>query len=176
MLIQEADGDTPTSPRPFPAQYTLRLLDGGMGEIASETFECHYGMDVDAIDLDGDKVPEFAVRLHVGPAVGASVQELKVLRLRDGYLEQVVSMPLAGQAGPSQGWWYNIQYVKRSRRGNVDIRLTLDHGPLEGWDAYVPKDHTRLIRLAKSHTTAEFDQASPCLKGPPEIADSDNGD
>ena len=68
-------------------------LQSGVGEvIASHSFAAHYGIHVDAIDLDGDGVPEFVVQAHIGPATGPAIKELTVLRFRpigsdSGFLE-----------------------------------------------------------------------------------------
>ncbi len=124
----------------------LVVYDQDMREITSRVYECNYGMDVDAIDLDMDGVPEFVVSLHLGPAIGPAIRELKVLRLRDAFLEEIVSVPLAGQAGPNQGWWYDIEYERVGARG-VRVRMTLHHDQLDEWSSYLPQTHCYRISV-----------------------------
>ena len=132
--------------------HRLFIYDGNMSEITSEVFRCHYGMTVDAIDLDGDSVPEFVALLHVGPAMGPSIKELRVLRLNGGFLEEIVQVLLAGQAGPSQGWWYEVTYEK-DRSAQVTVRLALHHDPLGEWAPFLPK--TRYYRIVVRSQEAE---------------------
>jgi hypothetical protein len=125
--------------------HRLSIYDSNWVEIASEVFRCHYGMTVDAVDLDGDSVPEFVVSLHLGPATGTSIKELKVLRLNGGFFEELLQLPLAGQAGPSHGWWYELSYEKNSSSAPAVLSLVLHHEPLEEWATFLPK--TRNYRI-----------------------------
>jgi hypothetical protein len=143
--------------------HRLVVYDRNMREIASEVFDCHYGMNVDAVDLDGDSIPEFVLRLHLGPAVGPAIKELKVLRLNGDCLEEITSIPLAGQAGPEQGWWYDVEYEKSSGSG-VTVRLDLCHDSLGKWVANLPK--TRRYRIAIGpHETRIFSESDKTSEG-----------
>jgi hypothetical protein len=141
--------------------HRLSIYDSNMNEITSEVFRCHYGMTVDAVDLDGDSVPEFVAFLHVGPATGPSIKELRIIRLNGSFLEEIAHVPLAGQAGPSQGWWYNVIYEKdRCRR--VTVLMRLQHDPLGEWATFLPR--TRFYRITVRRQ--EADVQSEAAKAP----------
>ncbi|MEI6150098.1 MAG: hypothetical protein WCS01_13440, partial [bacterium] len=84
--------DNEQSQRMHEGWHRLTLYNSEMKEIAHTHYSCHYGMDVNAVDLDGDSIPEFVVSLHIGPATGPAIRELKVLRLRGSFLEELVSV------------------------------------------------------------------------------------
>ena len=134
--------------------FKLILANSDGTEIASYSFAAHYGIHVDAVDCDGDGVPEFVVQAHIGPATGPSIKELTVLRYRPidadwGFLEEVLQMPLAGQAGPTVGWWYKLQFQNTDQKRTIGIHLELEHDPTEGWDAYLPAERERMIILSR---------------------------
>ena len=124
--------------------HRLSIYDCELNKITSRVFRSHYGMDVDAVDLDGDSIPEFVMFLHVGPAMGPPIRELKILRLKGSFLEEILQVPLAGQAGPQQGWWYKVTYVTDDS-AQVTLRLALHHDPLGEWAPFLPK--TRYYRI-----------------------------
>ncbi len=141
----EVKWDDEQSQRMHYGWHRLTLYDSNMKEIAYSHFSCHYGMDVDAVDLDGDRTPEFVVSLHIGPATGPNIRELKILRLRDEFLEEILSIPQAGQAGPNQGWWYDVEY-SMTHDGQVAVRMVRDHNPLGEWVSFLPA--TREYRIS----------------------------
>ena len=130
--------------------YKLVLLNREGKEVASESFSAHYGIHVDAVDLDGDSIPEFVVQAQIGPATGPPIKELIILRYRPldaarGFLETVLKTPCAGQANSGVGWEYELQYVGSRESRAMDLRLALEHGHLtHGWEL-LPADKIKLI-------------------------------
>ncbi len=143
------------------ACFRVSLLNVQGQEIAAESYSAQYGIHVDAVDLDGDSIPEFILQTHVGPATGPAIKELAILRFRplsdtDGYLETVVKMPCAGQAGPTVGWWYEVDYPSSSKGRGHDIRLMLKHDASDEWSQWLPSDRVRVISLRKGQSLIQF--------------------
>ncbi len=135
--------------------YTMVISNSSGKAIASETFGAHYGIEVDVLNLDQDGVPEFVVKTHIGPAIGPPMKELVLLRIRrtsDGFsfFDELLRMPLANQAGPSVGWWYEVEYLYRLDRGGegaITIQLTLRHDPAGEWKEFIPQERAKVVAL-----------------------------
>ena len=143
----------PEPPEAVPFTERLVLYDRQGHEWASQTFEAHYGLEVDAVDLDGDRLPEIVATRIIGPITGPAPRELIVLRmnLAGKLLEEVVRIPVAGQAGPSVGWRYGKEYVC-GPDGCTLLRLVLsrdDQTERSGWRDYVPQDRVKLVMVGR---------------------------
>jgi len=150
VVLKIARHDSPPDNRT--EDWMWLTIHDGETQLAYMPLHSSYGkFHLEAVDLDGDQVPEFVLITGTGRGTSARSETLSVYRFLDrSFLNLVSSTAYSGFAGGGLNWRYSHRYVDTDGNGTLDVVLELGRipqiDPIQGNTAWVPTDTVKVMK------------------------------
>lgn len=106
--------------------------------LAQLKFTSSYGFfDLSLVDVVGDGEGEFLLTTGEGHGTDVRAETLTVYRRLGKTFQAILRTPISSYFGVDQ-WWYKPEFTDVNGDGIIDLKLTLDHDPYQGYSVDVP--------------------------------------